>query len=239
MTQNFETSADFAGDHERLARASTAERVAEVLRDRVTAGYFRPGARLSEDVIGGALGVSRNTLREAFRLLSHERLLTHHLNRGVFVRMLSAEDVHDVYAVRRIIEIGAVRDGDPADPALLLEAIRVTVVEGEQAAERGAWQEVGTADLRFHQAVAGLAGSPRINDLMRGLLAELRLVFHVMADPEGFHRPYLSRNREIYELLAAGDRAGAEQALTDYLLDAEKQLTVAYASIPQEQAAEQ
>jgi len=109
LTRTPETSADFAGDHERLARASTAERVAEVLRDRVTAGYFRPGARLSEDVIGGALGVSRNTLREAFRLLSHERLVMHHLNRGVFVRMLSADDVHDVYAVRRIIEIGAIR----------------------------------------------------------------------------------------------------------------------------------
>lgn len=238
MTQPTETTTDFAGDHERLARASTAERVAEVLRDRVTAGYFRPGARLSEDVIGGALGVSRNTLREAFRLLSHERLLMHHLNRGVFVRMLSADDVHDVYAVRRIIEIGAVRDGDPTDAALL-EAVRVTVVEGEQAAERGAWQEVGTADLRFHQAVAGLAGSPRINELMRGLLAELRLVFHVMADPEGFHQPYLSRNREIFELLAAGDSEGAEQALTSYLLDAEHQLTVAYATIPQDQAAGQ
>lgn len=238
MTPVTETSSDFAGDHERLARASTAERVAEVLRDRVTAGYFRPGARLSEDVIGGALGVSRNTLREAFRLLSHERLLMHHLNRGVFVRMLSADDVYDVYAVRRIIEIAAVRDGDLTN-ATLLEAIRVTVVEGEQAAERGAWQEVGTADLRFHQAVAGLASSPRINELMRGLLAELRLVFHVMADPEGFHQPYLSRNREIYELLAAGDAKGAEEALTSYLLDAEEQLTAAYATIAQDQAAGQ
>lgn len=235
LTQISETSADFADDHARLARTSTAERVAEVLRDRVTAGYFRPGARLSEDVIGNALGVSRNTLREAFRLLSHERLLMHHLNRGVFVRVLSADDVHDVYAVRRIIEIGAVRDGIPADPQLL-EAVGVTVVDGEQAAERAAWQDVGTADLRFHQAVAGLARSPRINELMRGLLAELRLVFHVMADPEGFHRPYLTRNREIHELLASGDGAGAEQALTSYLLDAEEQITVAYASIPPQQA---
>ena len=54
-------------DRALLGRASTAERVADILRDRITEGYVPPGARLSEESIGGALGVSRNTLREAFR----------------------------------------------------------------------------------------------------------------------------------------------------------------------------
>ncbi len=42
----------------------------DILRSRISEGYFPPGTRLSEDSIGGALGVSRNTLREAFRLLT-------------------------------------------------------------------------------------------------------------------------------------------------------------------------
>ena len=61
----------------RLGRASTAGRVADVLRTRITEGSLAPGTRLSEEDIGAALGVSRNTLREAFRLLGHERLLVH------------------------------------------------------------------------------------------------------------------------------------------------------------------
>ncbi|WP_121701458.1 GntR family transcriptional regulator [Streptomyces sp. E5N298] len=81
-----------ADDRALLGRTSTAERVSDILRSRIAEGYFPPGTRLSEDSIGGALGVSRNTLRESFRLLTHERLLVHELNRGVFVRVLAVED---------------------------------------------------------------------------------------------------------------------------------------------------
>ena len=99
-----------------VSRKSTTERVAGVLRKRIAEGFFLPGGRLSEQDIGNALGVSRNTLREAFRLLTHERLLAHELNRGVFVRIPSIEDVVDIYRVRKIIECAAVR-GVTAKPA--------------------------------------------------------------------------------------------------------------------------
>jgi DNA-binding GntR family transcriptional regulator len=74
-----------------------------------------------------------------------------------------------------------------------------------------------------------LAGSPRADELMSGILAELRLVFHVMADPKRFHEPYLARNREILEQLERGDGPGAADALDVYLRDAENQLTQAFA----------
>jgi DNA-binding GntR family transcriptional regulator len=63
---------------------------------------------------------------------------------------------------------------------------------------------------------------------MRGILAELRLVFHVMADPKRFHEPYLTRNREIVGRLAEGDRETATAMLATYLDDAERQLVEAY-----------
>ena len=112
-----DAAADLAQDRSRLGRSSTAERVADILRDRIIEGLFKPGQRLSEESICEALGVSRNTLREAFRLLSHERLLDHRLNRGVFVRVLSVEDVADLYQVRRVIEGVAVRR-TPSEQAL-------------------------------------------------------------------------------------------------------------------------
>ncbi|MFC7583878.1 GntR family transcriptional regulator [Nonomuraea antimicrobica] len=74
--------ADLSQDRPRLGRSSTAERVADILRERISEGFFQPGQRLSEEAISEALGVSRNTLRESFRLLGHERLLDHRLNRG-------------------------------------------------------------------------------------------------------------------------------------------------------------
>ncbi|RAJ70343.1 DNA-binding GntR family transcriptional regulator [Streptomyces sp. Amel2xB2] len=217
---------ELAADRALLGRTSTAERVAGILRERIAQGFFLPGVRLSEERIGNALGVSRNTLREAFRLLTHERLLVHRLNKGAFVRVLSTSDIADIYRVRNLVECAAVRG--LGHPPYALEPVAAAVEAGERAAERGAWTDCGTANIHFHQALAGLAGSERTDDLMRGVLAELRLAFHVMDDPRRFYEPYLSRNREILTMLEEGDPAGAERALGYYLEDSRRQLIEAY-----------
>jgi DNA-binding GntR family transcriptional regulator len=219
---------ELAADRAALDRGSTTERVAEVLRLRITEGVLAPGTRLSEEALTGALGVSRNTLREAFRLLAHEGLLVHQLNRGVFVRVLSRDDVIDLYRLRRILELAAVQSATMAKPDLL-DRIKVAVEAAEVAAAEGDWVRVGTENLRFHQALSGLAGSPRVDEIMRHVLAELRLIFHVMQAPREFHEPYLRHNRQIYQLLAAGETFAAAAALAAYLDAAEKQLVEAYA----------
>jgi DNA-binding GntR family transcriptional regulator len=82
--------------------------------------------------------------------------------------------------------------------------------------------------MMFHQAVGALAASPRVDELMRGILAELRLVFHLMADPRRLHAPYLERNREVLAALESGDVQGAERLLFKYLDDSEQVLVEAY-----------
>lgn len=204
--------------------SSAAERAAVVLRDRITAGELTPGTRLIEETIGTALGVSRNTLREAFRLLTHERLLVHELNRGVFVRTVTEHDVAELYRVRRMIELGALRDlHDP-----ILTKVAEAVTAAERAAEANRWQDVGTADIQFHRALVELAGSARIEEFMARILAELRLVFGVVKDPRRFHEPFITRNRQIFAALERNEIAHAEELLKEYLDDAERQLLEAY-----------
>ncbi|WP_330301658.1 MULTISPECIES: GntR family transcriptional regulator [unclassified Streptomyces] len=215
-------------DKDRLGRGSTAERVAGVLRQRVTEGDIPPGTRLSEEAVGAALGVSRNTLREAFRLLAHERLLVHELNRGVFVRTLDGDDVAELYRLRRLVESAAVREVAGA-PDRVIEEIRASVEEGERAAAEQLWPDVATADLRFHHGIVRLSASPRLADFMLRIHAELRLAFHAMGDPRRFHAPYLTRNRELLAALEARDAQQAELLLSVYLADAERQLLRAFA----------
>ena len=205
------------------ARSSTAEWVADIMRERITDGSLEPGTRLPEDAVGSKLKVSRNTLREAFRLLVHERLVVAEFNRGVFVRRLAPHDIVDLYRVRRLVECAAVRQVGEATPEAVA-ALRQAVADAEEAAGEARWREVGTANMRFHQALVALAGSPRLDEYMRQVSAELRLAFHLMADPRAFHEPYLQRNREIAELVEAGDGDGAEKLLAAYLDDAERQL---------------
>ncbi|KUL32883.1 GntR family transcriptional regulator [Streptomyces regalis] len=215
-----------AEDRVLLGRTSTAERVSDILRSRIAEGFFPPGTRLSEDGIGGALGVSRNTLREAFRLLTHERLLVHELNRGVFVRVLTVEDVQDIYRTRALVECAVVRG--LGEPPYGLGALSEAVDEGQRAAREGDWKGVGTANIHFHRELVSLAGSARTDELMRSVFAELRLAFHVVDDPKRLHEPYLARNRQILQVLEAGDKAEAEKLLAVYLDDSLERVVEVY-----------
>ncbi|MEV2277476.1 GntR family transcriptional regulator [Nocardiopsis sp. NPDC049922] len=213
---------------EALARAtSQAERVADMLRVFVIDGALAPGTRLSEERLSRKYGVSRNTLREAFRLLSRERLLVHQMHRGVFVSHPTSDDVRDLFSVRRTLEIPAVRGARHA-PDEAVAAVGAAVAEGEAAREKADWWAMGTANMHFHRALAGLAGSARIDEFMNQVLAETRLVFHVMNAPEQFHAPYLDWNRRIHLRLAERDADGAAAELSRYLDASEEQLVTAF-----------
>ena len=222
-----EMAAALSRERPALTHASTAGRVTDILRTHITQGLFPPGTRLSEETIGRALGVSRNTLREAFALLCHERLAVHYMNRGIFVPTLTREDVAGIYTLRRLVEGGAARMAGTASPAAR-QAVRDAVDSAEVYAAAGQWLDVRTEDLRFHQAIAGLVGSSRVDELMGRALAELRLIFHAMEEPEQFHRPYLERHRSIAGSIMRGDGETAERDLLSYLADAEAQILASY-----------
>lgn len=206
-----------------LDRSSTAERIADFLRRRITEGDLPPGTRLSEEQLVEVLRVSRNTLREAFRLLTHEGLLVHQLHRGVFVPELDEADLVDLYRLRHTIECDVVRSLEDLD-AVRLRPLHDDVAAGESAAQRGDWVAVGTANMRFHRHLVGLAGSRRIDEVTGRLLAELRLAFHAVASPQRLHEPYVGRNRALLELLVAGETERAAKELEVYLHDSQTQL---------------
>ncbi|MER7234345.1 GntR family transcriptional regulator [Streptomyces olivaceus] len=215
-----------ADDRALLGRTSTAERVSDILRSRIAEGYFPPGTRLSEDSIGGALRVSRNTLRESFRLLTHERLLVHELNRGVFVRVLTVEDVEDIYRTRSLVECAVVRG--LGEPPYVLDGLAEAVEDGRRSAREGDWKAVGTANIHFHRELVALAGSERTDELMRSVFAELRLAFHVVDDPRRLHEPYIARNAELLKTLENGERDAAELMLAVYLDNSLKRVVEVY-----------
>ena len=220
-----------AADVARLDRSSSAERAADVLRRSITEGALQPGAQLSEIELTEVLEVSRNTLREAFRLLTHEGLLVYKLHRGVFVPELDETDVVDLYRVRRVLEVDVVRglaERDPELPAGRLEPLQDDVEAAKAAALAGRWAAVGTANMRFHRNLIGLADSHRLDAITGRLLAELRLLFHVVATPRELYEPYIARNQAIFELLEAREYERAADELHQYLVDSEKGLLAAF-----------
>jgi len=203
------------------------ERIARQLRQQITQGVFTPGQRLSEQALSDSLGISRNTLREVFRVLVQEGLLRHAPNRGVFVATPSLASIIDIYRVRRLIECQALAQAYPRHPAK--KRMRAAVEAALRCRELGDWPGVGTANMAFHMAVVELADSERLNLMFAPMLAELRLAFGLLQDSEFLHAPYVDMNLNILELAEAGQYAQAAAALQDYLVHSERIVLAVYA----------
>ncbi|GMA29494.1 GntR family transcriptional regulator [Arenivirga flava] len=205
--------------------ADLVERTALAIRDLLIDGRLRPGQQLVEPALAAALGVSRNTLRESFRILMHEGLLLRHPNRGVFVHAPDVAEILDIYRVRRIIEEQAVRGAAPKHPGLA--AVRAAVGQAVRLRDAGDWNGVGTENMRFHAALVALADSPRLAELFARLQAELRLAFVTLDSPEYLHDPFVDENRRIVALLDDGRMGEAADALDAYFTRSERTVLAA------------
>jgi DNA-binding GntR family transcriptional regulator len=199
-------------------RRSTASRVSESLRDSIIRGELPPGTPLREHSLAQGFDVSRNTVREALRLLSHEGLVDYHIHRGVGVRRLSRADIHDIYRTREALELIAI-DYSAIDRHDGLEAISRVVDEAERAAASADWPQVATLDIEFHQLIVQLIGSEAIAGFFRRVVAELRLAFAEIEPSE--HGRYVPWNRLLADLLLAGERERCKHEMRGYLADAE------------------
>jgi DNA-binding GntR family transcriptional regulator len=205
---------------ERSDHANTTVWVADVLRRRIAAGELPPGTKLSEQQLAASMQVSRNTLREAFTMLSIESVVTRFPNRGVFVAAPDADAVREIYRVRRMLEPAALLWG----PGLDLERLDVVVAGAREAKARGDVPEMAAANQAFHEALMAMSGSRQLQQMMERVLAEMRLVFHAMSGEPDFHTRYVEENAGLVELLRAGRRPEAAEALRGYLDAAEAEL---------------
>ena len=93
------------------------------LRERISAGLWEPGEKVNEQELAATLGVSRNTLREAFAALSGDGIITRVPNRGVFISSPGIADVRDIYGARAALEPAALQWGRDLDVGLLAQIV--------------------------------------------------------------------------------------------------------------------
>src|ERR1044071_3978648 len=105
-------------------------------------------------------------MREAIQILAREGLVTHNMHRGAFVTEFGPDDVHDLYRVRRLIELAAARSA--AEPGTDLSELEGAVDGLDVAVKRGDRTAIVEEDLRFHRALVRTLRSPRLEAMFNG-----------------------------------------------------------------------
>jgi DNA-binding GntR family transcriptional regulator len=207
-----------------IHRVSVADQVASVLRQRILTGELRPGTPLQEVPLSASLGVSRNTMREATRILSLEGLLKRSIHRGVAVSQLSLKDVQEIYHLRRMLEIPAVLAAKANQSDVLPEM--QNALEGyERAIGDRDWGRAVSFDLQFHSLLIRFHRNRRLESFYQRVIGELRMGM-VLVD-RGHDDPgsLIPKHRKMYQLLSAGKVEPCAAVLARHLDDSESRLS--------------
>jgi DNA-binding GntR family transcriptional regulator len=203
-----------------IDRASTTEQVLQELREAIIDGRIAQGEALREIPLAQTLGTGRSAVREAIRQLVQEGLVDYELHRGAFVRVMSLADRLDVYVAREAIEAGVARLTVEASATPDLAALRAALQDLRTRA-RGhdrITDELIEADIRFHEELVRLAGSPRLTRAHETLAAETRMLLrHHPAYPWS---DYVSDHERLFDAIERGDPRAPEYVIEHLRLSA-------------------
>jgi DNA-binding GntR family transcriptional regulator len=211
-------------DDLQLENTSTVDRAAEEIRRALFAGQLLPGTPLREVALSAAMGVGRSTIREALTVLVADGVAVRVPHRGVAVKELDADDVHDVTLARQALEGAGIRhwaDASENDRQSLREALDSYA---QAAAETEDFAALTEAHLQIHRGLVGLTGSSRLLAASDALGAEIRLGLAHLDRIRGNIRDQVEDHRRLVEMLEQGKESAALRELTRHLAVAESAL---------------
>ncbi|MDO9381010.1 MAG: GntR family transcriptional regulator [Nocardioidaceae bacterium] len=207
-----------------LEHSSTVDRAAEVLRQALFAGDLAPGTPLREIALADQLGIGRSSVREALGVLIAEGLVTRIPHRGVVVTELDPAQIHDVVAVRLVLETA----GAHAWPGATDEArgaVRASMADYRRLAQVGApARQITEAHLAFHRSLVALTGSRRLVAVADQVSAEIRLALAHLDRLRLNAVEQVAEHQALLDRLETGDTEGVASALVAHLDDAETSL---------------
>lgn len=177
-------------------RTGLVDQVIEQMRDAIRTGEWPVDQRIPpEPELVSALGVGRNTVREAVRALSHAGLLEVRQGDGTFVRATSefsgalrrmcGSELREVRQVRRVLEVEAARLAATNRTEDDLAMLGAALAERDAAVADDRWDDAVDADARFHTGVVRCCGNGLLTELYQGVTDVIRasLAATALTDP--------------------------------------------------------
>ncbi|MFN0263598.1 GntR family transcriptional regulator [Tepidamorphus sp. 3E244] len=199
-------------------RGETVDFVVQHLLEGILHGRFAPGQRLVARELTEEMGISRGSVREAFRLMASDGLVDLVPNKGVTVRRLSRRQTRDLFEIREVLEglaakLAAQRIGVDKNRSVF-EAMWETVRPRDQ---RLAWDVFIEHNRLFHRTIVNVGG----NLLLKDAIDKLQLPIMMVQVGRLMEDTNIDQSEHDHALIADaildGDPKRAEEAMQDHL----------------------
>ncbi len=193
----------------------TAEEEAySFLLNAICTGHYRTGDRLVSEDIASEIGMSRMPVREAFRRLAAEGLVTMRPNRGAVVSGLNLDEIHEVFDMRSALEGLALRVAVPKITERHLNRLERLLDEMDECRDDSA-EWVGRHRV-FHEYLCSLSERPR-------LMRQISALYSVIEPPMRLWLQHAQapsareEHSEILDAIRSGDAALSERVLREHI----------------------
>lgn len=198
-----------------------SEQAYNQIKDAICQGSVAPGDILSENQIAQQLGMSRTPVREALRALASEGFVEIRNGIGAYVKPLSSKDMEDLYEVRCLLEMQAIKtsiyrisNDEIDDLTRRFQAIYDACEQGDSPAQ-GEFSEL---DWELHSLLVDRCTNNYIKEIVAGNNSNLRryqsLSVNVLGDVHESARQHL----EILRVLRSRDLDKLEEVLHAHLM---------------------
>ncbi len=177
---------------------------------------LRPGDRLNEVALSKDLGVSRTPLREALNRLVAERLFDFRPGQGFFCRPLDAKSVFDLFELRQIIEVAAVRTACEKATDEELQTLHDELHATGLDISGLTVQEAVNRDEAFHLGIARLSGNAELLQMLTRINERIRYIRWISMSLDRLQRSK-GEHKQVMQALLARDADEAARVLGNHI----------------------
>lgn len=192
-----------------LNNKSLREQVLDALRYAIVQGEFKPGQTIVESELATQLGVSRAPIREALQILNTEGLLETVPYHGTTVRRLTKHDIEELYSLRSVLEVFAVRrviaHNNPADVDVLRKHYEAML----ETADQGDLKKLNACDQAFHDDLINLSRHELLHSIWSAVALRVRQVMALLNERNADLKQIAYNHLPIIEALAARNEEDA------------------------------
>lgn len=195
---------------------NSSARIAELLRTAILRGDYPPGARILQEDVAQRFGASRVPVREAFRTLEADGLVTLVANAGAWVSRLSLAECDEVYQTRERVEPLLLRYAMPGIDSAHLDRLDELAVQMQHTEDV---EEFLRLDREFHLGSYAPAQTTVLGDLVHRLwntTQHYRRAFTLLLD-EHSARVVHDEHHMLVSAIRDGDTEGAESILAGHI----------------------
>ena len=197
-----------------LKITSNGTAVLASLRESICSGRWPPGTPLRQVELAHELGVSRIPLREAFQTLQSEGLVRIEPNKGAFVSTLTADQLTEIFDLRLLLEVDALRRAIPNHTDRSFHQLNLIQSNLNHVADRADWIKL---DRDFHDALYAPSLRHRTLQLITSLRNTAARFYFQNLTPETRRTAWNDEHRKLIAAVRAGQITEATDILTDHL----------------------